>query len=370
MVSWLFATALTLAPGQDAPPAPETAPIATEVVFADAPPRPEDVLAIPDELRDMLRQQVIEPAANNRKRRLDLLFDFLFYELGMQYDRDVTHTVAESFHTRKANCLAFTLLTVALAREAGLQAQGQELERVLSWDLNGDIVVQNTHANARIGLYGQHYVIDIAADQVLTHSPPQQIDDDRLLAMYYNNRAMELLMLERPDAADAWLQVAARLDPGYATVWNNMGVLRLRSGDVRAAETHFLHALRINREHTGALSNLVGLYQRIGDGARAAQWRQRADDRLADDPFHQFAQGLRSEQRGDFADALKRYRRAAQLDRDEHVFHFALARAWMRLGDAGRAGAELARARDLSQGDYRGRYQTKLDALRRIQQIQ
>lgn len=367
MVDWLFAAALALAPAQvaQAPSVQNPAPLAAEVVFADAPPAPEDVLAIPPELREMLQRRVIEPAGTNRRRRFDLLFDFLFYELDLQYQRDATHTVSESFRTRQANCLAFTLLTVALAREVGLTAQGQELERVLSWDLNGDIVVQNTHANARVGIYGQRYVIDIAADQVLTHSPPQQIDDERLLSMYYNNRAMELLMLGRSAAADTWIQVAIEQDPDYATAWNNMGVLRMRAGDIRTAEAHFLHALRLSRTHNGALLNLTSLYQRSGDETRAAQWRQRADRVLAADPFHQFSEGMRSERSGDFATALKHYRRATRLDRGEHVFHFGLARAWMKLGDARRANAELALARDLSKGDHRSRYETKLHALRR-----
>lgn len=364
MIDWMLAAALALAPAaQDTTPT-----IAPVVVSAEMAPPPEDVLAIPADLREMLRKQVIEPSGNSRKRRLDLLLDFLFEEpgLGMQYQQDATHTVAESFRTRKANCLAFTLLTVALAREAGLPAYGQELERVLSWDMIGDIVMQNTHANASVAAGGERYVIDVAADELLTHSPPQRISDARLLALYYNNRAMELLILKRPIAAEAWLRAALKQDNDYATLWNNAGVLRMRMGDMQAAEERFLQALRLNPTHTGALVNVVSLYQNKRDTVQAAQWKQRADRVLRKDPFQQFSLGMRAEQRGDFASALKHYRRAIALDGDEHLFHFSMARAWLGLGDTRRAGIELARAHDLSHDGSRDRYQAKLDALKRM----
>ena len=57
---------------------------------------------------------------------------------------------------------------------------------------------------------------------------------------------------------------------------------------------------------------------------------------------------------------------AIALDRDEQLFHFGLARAYLRLGQFHLADSELVRAHDLSSGGEQARYQAKLDALRRM----
>ncbi len=43
--------------------------------------------------------------------------------LDLQYDANATYTVSDIWQHRRANCLAFTLLFVTLAREAGIQAR-------------------------------------------------------------------------------------------------------------------------------------------------------------------------------------------------------------------------------------------------------
>lgn len=357
MLNWLLATALAVQANTLPPP-----------TAVQPPPPPEQVLVVPAELRAMLQRQVIEPSGNSRKRRLDLLVDFMFDPegLGMQYQYDASSTVADSFRTRKANCLAFTLLTIALAREAGLAAYGQEVDRVLSWQLTGNVVMQNTHTNAGLTINGERLVVDVASDELLAITPPRRVDDRRLLALFYNNNAMQLLVDGHPQQARAWLDTALELgaDP---MLWNNAGVLNLRTGDLAGAERLFLRALKQNPRHNASLFNLVALYQRNGDTVRAERWKKRADRVLRRDPVQQFTWGLQSEQAGNYTEAVRHFRQAIALDRDEQLFHFGLARAYLRLGQLRLADIEMVRAHDLSNGDDRARYQTKLDALRRLQ---
>ena len=358
MLNWLLASALALQ-ANAIPPLP---------VVAEPPPPPGQVLAVPDELRSMVQRQVVAPSGNSRKRRLDLLLDFMFEAdgLGMQYQSDASSTVAESFRTRKANCLAFTLLTVALAREAGLTAYGQEIDRVLSWELAGNVVLQNTHTNAGVAIDGAGFVVDVASDELLPITPPRRIDDRRLLALYYSNNAMQWLVEGQPQRASAWMDFALR-QGGDPLLWNNAGVLRLRMDDPAGAERLFLRALKQNPRHNAALSNLVAYYQRSGNTMEAARWQKRAERVLRRDPVQQFTLGLRSEQAGDYADAARHFRSAIALDRDEQLFHFGLARAYLHLGRLRLADNELVRAHDLSRGNDQARYQAKLNALRRMQ---
>ena len=92
------------------------------------PPAPADVLAIPTALKQQFREQVIDPTRLPHAR-LERMVDFLFSPqgLGMTYDAAANHTVAQAYATRKANCMSFTLLTVALALEPGSDPAAQSV---------------------------------------------------------------------------------------------------------------------------------------------------------------------------------------------------------------------------------------------------
>ncbi|MGN6112877.1 MAG: tetratricopeptide repeat protein [Luteimonas sp.] len=349
------------------PPVASVAPL--------VPPAPEQVMAIPDELRAAFRARVVD-ATKMPEQRVRRMVDFMFDKdgLGLEYKGDATNTVAESYRTRQVNCLSFTLLAVALAREAGLRAQGQELDRVLAWNLVGNVVMQSLHANAVVTLKDRNlqvhddrdFVLDIASSGLYTQDyivHGYKVTDDRMLAAFYGNRAMELLAAGRLQESKAWLEKALQFDPEDATLWNNAGVLSLRLGEPVRAEEQFLHAARRDPRHTSVLFNLVGLYESRRDATRAGYWRERANRVLRRDPFYQFSLGERNAQAGNYEDAVLYYRRAISLDGRERLFHFALARAYVKTGRLDRAEKELDAAYRLSEGPERERFQAKLDAL-------
>ncbi|MGG6374929.1 transglutaminase domain-containing protein, partial [Stenotrophomonas muris] len=147
---FLFLALATLA----APPALALGPAgadATAITASPTIPSPQQVSAIPAEMREMLRTQVIN-RGYSREQRLQGLVEMIFDRHGMdlQYDADATLTVSEIWQQRRANCLAFTLMFVALAREAGIQARVQEVGQVVSWyqDQAQGLVYSVGHVNA------------------------------------------------------------------------------------------------------------------------------------------------------------------------------------------------------------------------------
>lgn len=357
MITWAFAAALALSPAASPPVSPPVLP----------PPRPEQVLAMPAELRTQFRQQVMD-RSDSQTRRLELLVDFLFNHdtgLGMEYEHDATYTVEQAYRTRKANCLTFTLLAVALAREAGIEAYGQDIDDTLVWRQEQNTIYRTTHVNAGATVKRHRYSVDVAWDSVIARSPPERIPDQRLLAHFYNNRVAELMARNQHDAAAAYVAVSLQLDPDYATSWSNAGVLYMRNGDPGEAERHYLHALELEPAHPGALFNVVGYYRRMGDQAHADEYQRRLEKARLKDPFHQFLLASDYEKHGDYARAAEHYRRAISLHDSEHRFYFGLARAYLQMGQARRAGRALARAQALSNGATQALYQAKLDTLRK-----
>ncbi|MGB5852616.1 MAG: tetratricopeptide repeat protein [Rhodanobacter sp.] len=302
-------------------------------------------MAIPPALRAQVQRQVIGDGGPARQR-MQRLVAFLFDPsgLGMTYATDATLTVAQAYRQRKANCLTFTLLTVALAREAGLDAHAQEIDDVVAWRVEDDVVYRFNHVNAQIAIGRMRYTVDVARDEVLTRHQPESISDQRLLALYYNNRAAELLAGDDPALAAPYMAMTLQLAPHYASGRANAGVLHLRRGDPRGAERNYLEALALDPTHAGALFNLVTLYRSEGDEPRRARFQHRLEKVQMKDPYFQFLLAMDDERRGDYAGAVQRYRRAIRLYHDDPRFYLGLARAYRQLGEERQAQRALRHA--------------------------
>lgn len=139
------------------------APAAPPDGQAEVPP-PEEVMAMPAELREEFQRKVLD-VASSPEQRLNKLVGFMFEKngLGLEYQPDATLSVSESYERRRVNCLAFTMLAIALAREAGLSASAQQINRILAWGASGDIVVQSLHANAVVDMGNKKFMLDIAS---------------------------------------------------------------------------------------------------------------------------------------------------------------------------------------------------------------
>ena len=182
--------------------------------------------------------------------------------------------------------------------------------------------------------------------------------------------------LERGEfvAAATWYTTAAaRLEPRgdhtqLGRVYNNLGLVAWRMGDLPRAESHFDHALRLfgadgdPRTIGNIHSNLGLVYEDSGDTSAAeAAWR-RAIALLADagdDSFHANALsnlGELLEARGTVAAAQDLHEKALALrrrvghTRGEVTSRVALARTALALGETERASAHVEAALDLARG--------------------
>ncbi len=345
MVTWMLAAVMAISTATPAP----VMPAVPEV------PRPEQIMAVPPELRAQLQQQVID-AGGSREQRLERLVDFMFREpgLGMRYAEEATLTVAQAYRRREANCLTFTLMTVALAREMGLHAYGQQIEEVLAWREEGGLVRRTTHVNAGISIGATRFTVDVAPGSVPASRPPMPVTDQRLFTLYYNNRTAEILAGTSPMAAAPFVAASLRLDPAYADSWNSAGVLHGHEGDQLAAERDYLKALALDPDNASALFNLVALYQKNGDQVRSAIFQRRLEKAREQNPYYLLLQARDDEQQGLYALAVKRYKKAIRLHDSEPRFYLGLARAYRQLGDERRARDALNRADALNRNDSGG----------------
>jgi len=223
----------------------------------------------------------------------------------------------------------------------------------VAWRVDGNIIYRSNHVNAGIRIGRSRFTVDVARDLLMARDPPAPISDQRLLALYYNNRTAELLADVSPEAAAPYMAMALQLAPRYAGAWANAGVLHLRRGDPRAAERDYLKALALDPKSATALVNLMTLYENNGDEARHAIYARRLEKIQVNDPYFNFLQAEDDETQGDYAGAVQHYRRAIRLYDGDSRFYFGLAHAYRQLGEERHARRAMRRATALSRNSAR-----------------
>lgn len=302
-------------------------------------------------------------APGPEQHRLQRLVGFIEDEtgLGIRYREGATASAAEVAALGEADCVGFTLLFLAMAREIGLRAQPQRIAHVLSWQGDARTVYRSGHVNARVRIDGRLATVDFAARDLLTDSPPRLIDDAQLLAQYHGNLAMRALASGDATRTASELRTALQLEPDDAALWSNLGVLHARRGDAQAAETAYLRALSLAPAQPAALANLIALRDARGEDVSALS-RQLAESQ-ARDPFHPVLLATRAITVGDDAAAIDHYREAIRRMPRQPRLHAALAALHVRVGEHRQALAALDAATRFSEGTDRAWYRTQRAAL-------
>ena len=315
--------------------------------------------------------------------------------LQVEYDAGMTRNAAEAFAARAGNCLSLVIMTAALAKTVELPVQYQSVRHAQSWSRDDSLVYTSGHVNLVVGRrpLDRPNGYDGAASLVIDFLPQERtlgmssttIDEATIVAMYANNRAVEMLAAGRLPEAYAWARDALRTQPRFEAAYNTLAVIYLKHGGAAqgaAAERALRAALALAPAYREALANLVPALRARADAEAAnatahattsvAALRAEAD-RLAArltrlepyPPFHFYRLGIAALQRGDFAAAKTMLQQElARLDEQPAVRH-ALAQAWFGLGDAtaARRELELARASAATPAE-RARFGAKLAWLR------
>lgn len=347
--------------------APPSVPIGADGLFSASP-----------EMRRYVAER-ITPAIRHRDAH-EVLLEQL-YERGMlrlEYDAEYTRNAHEAFEARMGNCLSLVIMTAAFAREVGLQVRFQEVPQVTTWDRAGDLVFAVGHVNLVLGpgtgggrwsaSNGQRWlIVDFLPGQDLGRQRARTIGEERIRAMFMNNRAAEALKRGELDNAYWWARGAFAADASYANTFNTLGVVYRRHGHVAAAERALRQALALDADHVHALGNLAALLEHTGRGAEAVALRAALKKREAVQPFELYAQGMQALREGDWRRARTLFERGLEEVNDNHEFHFGLAVAHLQLGDAARAREHLQRALENSSTRLqRSVYARKLEGLKAL----
>jgi Flp pilus assembly protein TadD len=283
---------------------------------------------------------------------------------GLEYTEQ-TQTAAGTFRDRSGNCLSFTNMFVAMARNAGLSVSFQEVDIPPDWEFEGDTFVLNRHVNVNVdlGKAGEH-VVDFNIEDFRSSYDMRKISDERALAHFYNNKGVGQMQNDESISAFRFLRLALRYDSTFAPTWSNLGALYSRAGHTSFAEASYLQALRLNRTEYVAMSNLARLYESRGDQERAAYYRDRVHYHRMRNPYFRYQLAQQAFLARDYETAIGHLKFAIREKEWEDNFYLLLGLSYMQLGDEKKARRWLLKAEEVADSDVlKTRYRNKLELL-------
>jgi Flp pilus assembly protein TadD len=336
-------------------------PVDVEQVFADAAfagsrarHDAADIFKLTPEMRGYLEREV-SPAVHSRgpqKGLVEALYSTA--HLRLTYEALTTRTAAEAFDERAGNCLSLVIMTSAFAKAMGLETRYQQVRTEDLWVRDGDLVQLVGHVNLGLGR-GQSIVhrasspvewltVDFIPVEDAQHLLSHVIGENRVIAMYYNNKAAEALSLGQTGPAYWWARAAVLADRGYPGALVTLGVVMHRQGLLDKAEHAQRAALQIDPDSAPALHNLASMLQASGRHDEAAVALRRLKAVQPDNPIDTYKTGMVAFQHGDFERARDAFSRAVRRAPDDQEFRFMLGMSYLRLGDVKPALEHLHRA--------------------------
>ena len=372
----LMVTALVSGCTGTLPPAPLAGSLLRDAEFGPpaAVTSAQEVFALNAAMRSYLRSSGMGALPPDRIQHG--LVDALYAkrELKLEYDAERTRTAAEAFDARAGNCLSLVIMTAAFARELGLPVRYQVVESPEVWDRNGNLVFSIGHVNVSLGQrfpasrtggpWGDWLTVDFMSVAGRAPARTWPVDEQRVVAMYLNNRAAETLASGNPAEAYWWARAATLADASFPNAFNTLGVIYQRHGGLDAAEAALREALRLQPDNLSALGNLVGVVTALGRGDEAEQLSARLHRLQPHTPFMYLGLGLQALHDGDYAQARDLLRKELPQVNGHHEVHFGLALAYAGLGDRRAAANHLKLARENSlTRQQQGLYAAKLTSL-------
>jgi Flp pilus assembly protein TadD len=298
---------------------------------------PAELLAVNDDMRAFLQEQIPYEFLSDEKKMERILRGLLAEGLDLQYSNLMTYNAEQTFNARRGNCLSFTNLYIALAREAGLDVSYQEVSVPPSWSAVGDRHYFNLHINVLVNLgHEGRKVIDFDVQNRSDEIRGRPVADSIAEAQYDNNMAVHYL--EEGDLPLAFLHsrraIEARPQAGY--FWANLGTILRHAGELDDAEEAYITAIELSNEPS-AISNLARLYKRQGQHELAAKYAQLAESFRRKNPYYLYNLAGKAYEEGSFEEANALLRSAINKRRDEPEFYRLYGLTWVHLGKPGRA---------------------------------
>lgn len=294
-------------------------------------------------------------------------------DLDLLYSASANTVANDTFHNAAANCLSLSIMTFAMAKEAGFESEFQIVQIPEYWTRREGYSLLNGHINLRIKpntrrqvkkLFGSTFVVDFDPRARSRQFSSQYASEEIVLAMFYNNKAADALLKAEKAKAYAYLRQAILVDESFPGSWVNLGLLYRQNGHHELALGAYTKAISIDPEHNTAWENLAVLYEQLGDHEASRDIHARLEKMRNNNPFYHQMLAEIDRDEGSLDSSIVHYEQAIRLNSKQHQFYFGLASVYFEKGDFVQSERFLKLAkRKAGKGRLADTYVDKLDAL-------
>ena len=301
---------------------------------------PVDVLGLSPAMNEFLTPTITGPILGyTRFRRLmEALVDGGYFS--NHYQANGTFIAAETFATRRGNCLGYTNMFIALARASGLRATYQLVDSDPVWDVNGGYLVRNNHVNVVVqkvsfpGVHQSHLTVDFNLVRPdMRFARAKFISDEYAEALFYANIGVDHMQAGDPDTAFAYYKRAIQSDATNPVAWNNLAVLYSRYGRPKLAQRTYETALALNPRDKAALSGMVVVLEAQKKWDEAEGYAKRVRRYQERNPYYHYVMAEEAFANEDYPTALLSLETAIGMRANDARFFDLRARTAAKLGD-------------------------------------
>jgi tetratricopeptide (TPR) repeat protein len=335
----------------------------------------EEIFKLDDEMTELVQKKLI--SGKTARYKAHILLDHIFNEenISLKYDGNANVTASQAYHSQTANCMSLTIMAYALAHEAGINVNFQQVDVPEYWVRNGqhnlltghvNLVVKEDTAVDRNIIWGEKRTqIDFDPYVAKENFPKKEIKKNTVLAMFYNNKGAQALIQKNYSVAYQYFKAAVKQDKFFSSAWGNLGVLYKYTNDFESAEKVYRHALMLKNDNLTALKNLSLLLK----NKEMEDEAQKIDDYLHETrKFNPYYYALLADEalyQKNYNEAEVHYRKAIRLEDKRHEFYLGLAKVYYKLNKLSAAKRAMKKAIDLNDvSSINQRYIAKLNFLK------
>lgn len=313
-----------------------------------------EVFGLDEEMKEVVRTKLL--TEKDFYKRANKLVKHIFSQdyVNLAYQNTANLTASQTYHSQIANCLSLTIMSYALAKEAGLSVDFQDVQIPEYWVRNGQYNMLTGHVNllirkplaANVAVIWGRAALQIDFDPYILRNSftKVKVDKPTILAMFYTNIGAQAIVDGEYTKAYAYLKQATLVSPFFDPAWTNLGILYRMVNNYPLAEKTYRYALTLDPNNLTILNNLAMLMKKQGFIDKSIEIETSIHNKRIKNPYYHALLGDEALYRGNGTVAKSHYKKAIKLNHKNHEFYYGLAKAYYQLDEYENAQETLEKA--------------------------